>query len=412
MKLIPLWLACKYLTTRRKEKFISVITFFSVSGVALSVMVLMVVISIMSGFEKDLKQKIIGVNAHITIENDGILDLCAGIIAETEKNPSVTGAAPFVQGQILIAIDNSITGVLVRGIDFEKEKKISSLPDFIKDRDVNWEQDSILIGSEFSNKFQIFKGDSIEIILPIENFQSALNGMSNRMEFKVAGVFETGMYEYDANMVYIPLEASQEIYGLGEGVHGINVKVEDISKANKIKWELNGILKERGLTARSWMDRNKRLFSALKTEKNVMFILLAMAIAVAATNIISTLIMMVMEKTKDIGILKSLGLYKTDILSIFLYEGFIIGLTGTSIGVFFGWLFLKYLDFIQIFVEKITGFEVFPQEIYYFEKIPRYIDVHDVFAIAVSAIIISVFAAFYPSYRAAELDAVEALRYE
>ncbi|MDD5644785.1 MAG: lipoprotein-releasing ABC transporter permease subunit [bacterium] len=412
MRLIPLWLAYKYLTTRRKEKFISVITFFSVGGVALSVMVLIVVISIMSGFEKDLKQKIIGVNAHITVEKDGVIDSCGEIAGEIEKNPSVLGSAPFVQGQILIGIDSSITGALIRGVDFEKEKEVSNLSSFIKDGDVEWGHDSILVGKEFSSKFQIFKGDTLEIILPVENFRSAFNMMSNRMELKVSGVFETGMYEYDANMVYVPLEISQEVYGLGEGVHGINIRIKDIVEANKIKWELNGFLKEYGLTARSWMDKNKRLFSALKTEKSVMFILLAMAVAVAATNIISTLIMMVMEKTRDIGILKSLGLHKADILKIFLYEGLIIGVTGTSIGVGLGCLFLRYLDFAQKIVEKITGFEVFPQEIYYFEKIPRFIDVHDVLVICVSAILISVLAAVYPSYKAAGLNAVEALKYE
>ncbi|MCK5161906.1 MAG: FtsX-like permease family protein, partial [Candidatus Aureabacteria bacterium] len=328
------------------------------------------------------------------------------------KTPEVISATPFVHGQILVGIGNSITGVLLRGINIEDEKKVSLLSKYIRNKNLKWESDSILIGKEFSKKFQLYPGDKVEIILPITGVKSKLGFLKNRMVFEVSGIFDSGMYEYDANLLFIPLSTAQKIYVLGDGVHGISVRIEDIARANTVKRNLNEILLPMGLRAKSWADRNRRLFAALKTEKSVMFIVLAMAVAVAATNIISTLIMMVMEKTKDVGILKAIGLSSTGVLSIFLIEGIFIGVIGTFIGVTAAIIFLKYLDLIQGALERFTGFEVFPREIYYFESIPRFMDIGDVSIIAGAAMLITVLAAVYPAFKAAMLNPVEALRYE
>ncbi|MCK4947971.1 MAG: ABC transporter permease [Candidatus Aureabacteria bacterium] len=412
MNFVSFRIAQRYLLTKRKERFISVITFFSIGGVALSVMVLIVVIAVMTGFERDLKEKIIGVNAHLTIEGQGIVDNYADVIKKVGKTPEVISATPFVHGQILVGIGNSITGVLLRGINIEDEKKVSLLSKYIRNKNLKWESDSILIGKEFSKKFQLYPGDKVEIILPITGVKSKLGFLKNRMVFEVSGIFDSGMYEYDANLLFIPLSTAQKIYVLGDGVHGISVRIEDIARANTVKRNLNEILLPMGLRAKSWADRNRRLFAALKTEKSVMFIVLAMAVAVAATNIISTLIMMVMEKTKDVGILKAIGLSSTGVLSIFLLEGIFIGVIGTFIGVTAAFIFLKYLDLIQGALERFAGFEVFPREIYYFESIPRFMDIGDVSIIAGAAMLITVLAAVYPAFKAAMLNPIEALRYE
>jgi lipoprotein-releasing system permease protein len=227
----------------------------------------------------------------------------------------------------------------------------------------------------------------------------------------VVGIFNSGMYEYDSRLVYVSLESAQLLFGLGKAVHGINVKIKDPVLAYQTKKKLLSRLSSPNEVA-TWMDQNRNLFGALKTEKNVMFILLVMAIAVAAMNIASTLIMMVMEKTKDIGILKSIGAHAGIVLKIFLFQGLIVGGVGTLLGLSLGLSIVFNIDSIQAFVSAVTGFEVFPSDIYYLDKIPADVNPHDIFMICLAALVISVLASLYPAFRASRFNAVEALRYE
>lgn len=408
--MFELFVSLRYLLAKRQEKFISVISLLAVSGVTLSVATLIVVLSVMSGFEKDLKEKILGTYSHLTISSDSFVADVPSLSKEIQKEKEVVAVTPYIYGQIMLRVKKKVYGALIRGIDPKTEIEATQLGDNLIAGSLNLEDQGVVIGEEFAHAFSLNVGDTLSMIAPATGLPS-LGLTPPVFTFDIVGIFNSGMYEYDSRLVYVSLESAQLLFGLGENVHGVNVKIADPMQAQTLKRRLSENLVP-PLNVKTWMDLNRNLFAALRTEKNVMFILLVMAIAVAAMNIASTLIMMVMEKTKDIGILKSLGASFRIILNIFLLQGLIVGVLGTVLGLGLGLTIVKNLDSIQNLITHLTGFEVFPSDIYYLDKIPSLIHFPDIMMICLASVGISVLASIYPALRAAGLKPIDALRYE
>lgn len=389
-----LWISLKYLLAKRKEKFISIISLISVLGVAVGVMALIVVLAVMSGFDNDLRDKIVGTNSHIIIEREGGIEDFNEVIEKVNMISYVMASSPFLNGQALIRKGDEVVGVILRGIDPVNESNVTNLKRYLIEGDLNISENEVIIGKELATKLALKLKDNLSLISPVNTFPQ---------DFRVAGIFNSGMYEYDLNLTFTELKTAQRFYGVEGLVGGIGVRIDNVLKAEQIKRKIQ---KELGITywVRTWMDINKNLFEALKLEKTTMFIILTLIIIVACFNIIGTLIMVVMEKTKDIGILKSIGASNENIRKIFMLNGLIVGVLGTFLGACGGIglsILLKRYPIIKL-----------PQDIYYIDRLPVDIQFADCFAVILAAIIISLLATLYPANQAARLDPVEALRYE
>jgi len=384
----------RYLTSKRKEKFISLISIISILGVALGVAALIIVIGVMSGFDNDLKDKIIGTNSHIVVESDYGIAPSDDLLNTVTGTEHVMAASFYLSGQALIRRDDNVTGVMVRGIVPGREREVTKIASYITAGSLDFGQDGVVIGSELAQKLNLHVGDEVSMVSP-----AFVKGKA----FKVYGIFTSGMYDYDANLVYLDLAKAQEFFASKDLATGIAVKVDDAFNVGAVKIGLQSQLGRIG-SVRTWMDHNKNLLAALKLEKTVMFLILTLIVMVACFNIASTLIMTVLEKTKDIGILKAIGASSSDVMAVFAMQGGLIGFIGTALGtgmgVLLAWL-LKTYQFVKL-----------PKDIYYIDRLPVRLEMHDILIIVLSSLLISLVATIYPSYQASRLDPVEALRYE
>ncbi len=416
----------RYLRAKRRQRTISLNTFISIAGITLGVAALIGTLGIMTGFKEDLQSKILGTTAHIIVQERGTNDMKSyrDVIQQIEAVPDVIAAAPFIFKQVLISSKSSVQGVILRGIQPEQETQVTDLQANMKFGDLAGLKDpslvppesgrplsgqapspaanqpGIILGKELSMRLGVFIGDSINVVSPVGPIKSFTMTPKIR-PFTVVGIFESGMFEYDSSLSYISLEEAQKFFGLAETVTGIQVKVQDVFLAQKIAQRLEATL---GLNfmARDWMQLNRNLFSALKLEKTMMFLLLVLITLVASFNIVGTLTMIVNEKQREIAILKAMGATPQSIMRIFMLNGLVIGLVGTSIGVPLGYSFLWLIQ----------NYWTFDASVYYISRIPVHILPLDVVLVATSAILISFVATFYPSWQAAKLDPVSALRYE
>ena len=424
-----LFVSIRHLSAKKSQKFISLNTWISIAGVGLGVMALIVVIAVMSGFSKDLRDKILGTNSHVVVSNmnRAMVENYDGIIKKVRSVKGVIAAAPFIMNQVMLINGDRVSGIVVRGIDPEKEETVSDLgknmvsgtvsdlktkssfSGEIKGREKK-NRAGIILGKELLRRLGVGVGDIVSMVSPVSRVTPV--GLIPRMKlFKVVGVFESGMYEYDANLSFILLKSAQKFFSMKNGVSGIEVRVADIEQAGNIA---SVIQKELGFPylVRDWMRMNRNLFSALKLEKIVMFIILILIIFVAAFNIVSTLFMLVMEKAKEIAILKSMGASCSSIMKIYSYQGLVIGLVGTFLGCAAGFVIVPNLNEIVSSIESIFGIVAFPSDVYYLDRLPSKIQYMDSFLIIIFSVVICLVASLYPAWRASKLDLVDGLRYE
>lgn len=414
-----LFVGLRYLRAKQRQAFISINALISMGGVTLGVMAMMVVLAVMTGFSVDIKSKILGMNAHVRVMNrSGKLEGYGDVMRKIEAVDGVEAAAPFIHSQVMLRSGSYVSGAILKGIDpsrvgqvldLEKSMKAGDLQALANGNGPRTEggkavRPGIILGKELARLLMANPGDELYVISPSSGSLTPIGGRVPHMKkFRVVGLFDSGMYDYDTSFAYVCLESAQQLLRLRRSVNGIEVKVNDIYGVHHISEAILETLGP-GYWTQDWMQMNKNFFSALKLEKTVMFIILVLIILVAAFNIISTLMMMVMDKTKEIAILKSMGARGKNIMTIFMLDGLIIGLVGTVLGLMGGGL-LCYLLTRYEFVKL-------PSDVYYISTLPVRVQLLDVTLIALSAVAISFLATLYPSYQASKLDPAAAIRYE
>ena len=424
-----LLLALRYL--RPKRTFVSIITLISVLGVALGVAVLIIVISVMSGFDHDLREKILGFNAHLKInalDKSGTTEMMgnyADVMRLVSSNKNVRGVAPFVLGQVLVETEPADTNVeesltaapWIRGVDVNAESSVSVLPKSIIAGNFDLSGRGLVIGSNFANSLKLSVGDRVSIYAPADvKKMRDMRGKANEEailpdDYTVTGIFSTGYFDFDENVIAVSLENAQDLYNLGDGVHGLMVMLRDPYQAPEVQRELEQALGQNyGVT--TWMQENSAILGALIVEKNVMFYLLFFIVIVAALCILSAQITFVVQKTREIGMLKALGATNLQISGIFLGQSAIIGVLGVLAGCGLGILALAYRNEFLHFMNRLTGWELFPASIYGFGELPAVIAPRDIAVICVSSFVICILGGVLPAIRAGRLKPVEALRYE
>ena len=414
-----LFVGLRYLRAKQRQAFISINALISIAGVMLGVMAMMVVLAVMTGFSVDIKSKILGMNAHIRVmSRSGNLAGYGDVMKKIEAVEGVAAVAPFIHSQVMLRSGSYVSGAILKGIDplragqvldLEKSMKAGDLQRLANGNGLRVVEGKpvppgIILGKELARLLMANPGDELYVISPSSGSLTPIGGRLPHMKkFRVEGLFDSGMYDYDTSFAYVSLESAQQLLGLKESVNGIEVKVNDIYGVHHVS---EAILKTLGpgYWTQDWMEMNKNFFSALKLEKTVMFIILVLIILVAAFNIISTLMMMVLDKTKEIAILKSMGARGKMIMRIFMLDGLIIGLVGTVLGLMGGgvlcYLLTRY-EFVKL-----------PSDVYYISTLPVRVQLLDVTLIALSAVAISFLATLYPSYQASKLDPAAAIRYE
>ncbi len=403
------FLAKKYL--RPKRSFLSVVTLLSVIGVTVGVMVLVVVLSVMAGFGGMWRDKILAFNAHLTITGYGAIEDADAWMREAEAAEGVTGAAPYVQGLVFITHDETVFTPILRGIDPAREARISRLPEHLVEGRFEIEDDELIIGRDLARRLRLGIGDRVLVYSP----QSFLRAQEIRLpeEMTVAGIFDLGMFDFDAGYALCALPKARDLFGLDRGVHGLAVMTSDPDPRALLRTAAR-VAARLGPAAdvRTWMDQNRQLFTALHVEKNMMFFLLFFITVVAAFGIASTLITVTVQKTREIGLLKALGFRSGSVLLVFLWQGWLAGALGTGAGMGLGLLALRYRNELMRWLASHTGLDLLPPALYHLSEIPAKTSGRDLWQVAIAVMLICTLAGLIPALRAARLDPARALRYE
>ncbi len=411
---LTLFIGLRYLRAKRRNHFISFISLISMAGIALGVMTLITVISVMNGFERELRERILGMISHATIQApDGRFVGWERVIDQAREHPEVVGAAPFVEQETMLRASSRTSGALVRGVDPASEPEVSdihqlmvrgSLDDLVPGQ---WQ---VLLGVGLANRLGVGTGDSITIFAP-EIRATPAGVVPQVRRFVVAGLFEAGVHEYDTALAVIHYQDAQRLFRLEDNIGGIRLKLTDMMRAQRVARELSAELPG-FFRVRDWTQQHANFFRAVQTEKTVMFIILSLIIAVAAFNIISTLVMVVTDKQADIAILKTMGLGPRRIMGIFIIQGSLIGVIGTVLGVILGIILALNVESVVAAVERLLSIEFLSAEVYYISDLPSELRVSDVTRFALVALGLSLLSTVYPAWRAARTEPVEALRYE
>lgn len=409
-----LWIGLRYTRAKRRNHFISFISLISMAGIALGVTALIVVLSVMNGFQEELRSRILGVASHLEITGAGdSLSDWQGLDAQVRRHPEVRGTAPYVRGQALLANGSNPRGALVRGVLPEREGAVSDLAAAMKTgrlTDLKAGEYNIILGLELARSLGLTLGDKVAVIIPQGSFTPA--GLVPRLkQFTVVGVFEAGMYEYDAGLALIHLADAQRLYRLGDGVSGLRVKLADMERAPFVTRELARSLQGDYFLS-DWTMSHANFFRAVAIEKRMMALILTLIVAVAAFNIISTLVMVVTDKQADIAILRTLGASPASIMQIFMVQGSLIGVVGTALGVSGGILLALNVETVVPLIERALGLDLFPADVYFISELPSKLIWSDVAWIGGVALLLAFLATLYPSWRAARVQPAEALRYE
>ncbi len=403
------FISTRYLKAKRKQAFISIITMISIVGVMMGVMALIVVLSVMNGFREDLMSKILGVNSHLLVLSyEGAFKDYDKVIGQVDRVEGVVASTPFLYSQVMVNSSGSVSGVILRGIDTETAPKVINIDPMIKEGSLQSLDElhdglpGIVIGKELSKNLAARPGSILTVVSPLGKL-TPLGRIPYDRKFRVIAIFESGMYEYDSSLAYVSLKEAQDFLGFENRVTGLEVRVTDVYKADRIG---AAVQKELGYPywTKDWKQMNRSLVSALKLEKLTMFVILLMIVLVGALNIISTLVMVVMEKTRDVAILRAMGTTGRSIMSIFMLQGLLVGVIGTLAGLASG-LGLCHILAKYKFIEL-------PSDIYYISTLPVRVETTDVAFVTISAVLISFLATIYPSWHASRLNPVEALRYE
>lgn len=427
----------RYLKSRRRQTFVSMVALVSVGGVAVGVMVLIIVLAVMSGFEQSLKEKILGINSHIWILPRAAMfvERHKDIVEQVSTLDHVTLVAPFTTHEVMLMADGRVAGTILRGVDPNQPQLMEELQSYVQDQDLKTllvptvsntfpglpedstiisdrapELRGIVLGKELANTLLTFPGQRLIVNAPLGILTPA-GILPNVRKFTVTGTLSTGMREYDSTLALIDLAQAQALFEMGDSVNGIEIKVDDIDRVQQVASEIRAVLGPNFLT-RTWMEMNQTLFAALQQEKVLMFIVLVLIILVAAFNIISTLVMMTMEKRADIAIMRAMGARQVSIRNIFMLQGMIIGGVGTLFGGIAGLIFTWNLPAIAQWVGARLGIELFSSDVYPFEELPARILPLELGGIVFTALCLSFLASLYPAWYASRLDPVVALRYE
>ena len=397
----------------RRNGFISFISAASIIGIALGVAALIIVLSVMNGFQKEVRDRMLGVVSHIELYNPdatGLQDVQA-VISQARTNPEVIGAAPFVSGQSLLSLGDTMRGVLVRGIEPDLEHEVSNISEqqAAALKTLTPGSFNVVLGVQLARSLGVLPGDKVTMIAPSGNVTPA--GVMPRLkQLTVSGTFESGHYEYDNGMMMLNVQDAALVYQL-EGPMGVRLKIRDLNDAQQVSAQLAGLFQGRLLVS-DWTQQNKSWFAAVQVEKRMMFIILTLIVAVAAFNLVSTLVMSVQDKRADIAILRTLGASPRSIMRIFMVQGATAGIIGTLAGLALGLAVALNIDVIVPFFERLFNTSFLPQDIYLISKMPSDPQASDIVPIVVVSLILSFLATLYPSWRASRVNPAEALRYE
>ncbi len=414
MQPFELFIGLRYTRAKRRNHFISFISAISIIGIAVGVLALIVVLSVMNGFQKEVRARILGITPHLQVSSDSgqILDW-KPVLDSVSKNPEVTAAAPFVNGQGMLSLGDHAQGVMVRGILPDAENRLTGISGKMKQGSLAGLRPGefgILLGVDLAHELDAQVGDKVLLLMPQGQITPA--GMLPRAkQFTVAGIFEVGMFPYDNALALVHLEDAQKLYRMENTISGIGARLHDVDRAPEVAQSLNGKL-PLGLYASDWTRQNANYFRAVQMEKKMMFIILSLIVAVAAINIVSTLVMVVTDKQADIAILRTLGASPLSIMKIFMVQGIVIGLAGTLLGVFSGVAIALNIETIVPFIEHLFGIQFFEKSVYLISELPSDLHDSDVLTVAYFSFLISLIATLYPSWRASRTQPAEALRYE
>lgn len=413
-KPLELYIGLRYTRAKRRNHFISFISLISMLGIALGVTALITVLSVMNGFEQELRQRILGMTAHATVSSyGGVLEEWRMVAEKASQNEEVIGTAPYIRAEGMLAHGSQVNGALIRGILPERETQVSEVASKMVAGSLGALEPGefgIVLGRDLARILGAGLGDKVTLITPTANVSPA--GILPRLKrFRVVGVFEVGMYEYDSALAMINIADAQRLFRMDGGVTGVRLKLKDMFRAPWISREIDESLP--GVYRVSdWTLEHANFFRAIRTEKTVMFVILLLIVAVAAFNIVSTLVMVVTDKKADIAILRTLGISPGSIMSIFMVQGTIIGFVGTLLGLVGGVTLALNVENIVPAIEHLFGVKFLPPDVYYISKLPSQLETGDVLVICVVSFLLSIVATLYPAWRAAATEPAEALRYE
>ncbi len=412
-----LFVGMRYTRAKRRNHFISFISLTSMVGIGLGVAALIVVLSVMNGFQEELRSRILGVASHLQITGaNSVLADWQTVSSKVQTAKHVTGTAPYIMAQGMLSNGQAVQGAIVRGVLPSEEGKVSDLAEHMRAgqlADLKADEFGIVLGAELAQSLGVVLGDKVVLMAPQGQFTPT--GVVPRIkQFTVVGLFQIGMYEYDAGLALINIDDAAKLYRMGDNVSGVRLKLDDLFLAPKISTDLAVVLsnESQALFLTDWTQEHANFFRAIQMEKRVMFIILALIVAVAAFNIVSTLVMAVTDKRADIAIMRTFGASPSSIMAIFIVQGALIGIIGTVVGAFFGVLIALNISTIVPFIEHLFHVQFLAKDIYYISELPSHLLWGDVITIVILSFFLSLIATLYPSWKASKMNPAEALRYD